>query len=219
MKRPIVLLLGFVLGISLFLAGCEGESSPANGNETKTASSDAPKQPVPDSLLMAKGVEISTAAFDKLSGALKRAMTDSGVAGAVPYCNLMAWPLLDTLARSHGVKISRTALRYRNPSNQPAAGEAVVLNRFAAQIEAGEPASPILERQEGQSPVFYRPILLKEGCLPCHGVPGKDIAEENLKIIRGLYPNDQAVDFRTGDLRGMWVVENLEQAMAETPGK
>lgn len=216
MKKSKALLSSLVLGIFLMLTACSGDST-AEGNETSKVSTQDPVAQVPDSLLIAEGIEITTAAFEKLSGALKRAMADSGVAGAVPYCNLMAWPLLDTVAQAHGVKLRRTALRYRNPSNQPLGEEAGVLNTFAARHAAGDPPKPLLVRKEGKPTIFYRPILLKEGCQPCHGTPGKDIAEQDLQLIRSLYPQDQAVDFQAGDLRGMWVVENIEKAVAEKP--
>ena len=44
-------------------------------------------------------------------------------------------------------------------------------------------------------------------CLNCHGEPGKEINESTLEKINSLYPEDKAIDFKVGDLRGMWSIE------------
>jgi cytochrome c553 len=41
-------------------------------------------------------------------------------------------------------------------------------------------------------------------CLNCHGAPGKEIAAATVSKIQELYPDDSAVDFKEGDLRGVW---------------
>jgi hypothetical protein len=214
MTRIIIALSALLIGLSLILSGCADNSAPADGEGSVATAPENTDPEIPDSVLMARGMEITTTAFKKLSGSLKQAISDSGVPGALQYCNLMAWPLLDTVARSHGVKLRRTALRVRNPSNRPEQPETSILNAFDVRNQAGEKPRGKLERTAGMPTTFYRPILLQEGCLPCHGSPNDDIATEDFNLIRSLYPADEAISFQVGELRGMWVVENIEGAIA-----
>lgn len=214
MIRIINAFTGLLIGFSLILSGCANDSVPAHGGESHGEVRENKAPEIADSVLLARGMDITTAAFKKLSGSLKQAITDSGVAGALQHCNLMAWPLLDTVARTHGVKLRRTALRHRNPSNRPLEGEKSIFNTFNIRNQAGEKPQAVLQRNKGKSTTFYRPILLQEGCLPCHGSPNKDIAMEDLDLIRNLYPADEAISFQVGELRGMWVVENIEEAVS-----
>ena len=52
---------------------------------------------------------------------------------------------------------------------------------------------------------FYRyskPLLISKKCLLCHGK--KTMLPKSIKeILAKKYPNDKAVDFKIGDIRGM----------------
>jgi hypothetical protein len=41
-------------------------------------------------------------------------------------------------------------------------------------------------------------------CLACHGDPQKDIQPAVLQTISKLYPDDKAIGYKEGDLRGAW---------------
>ena len=48
---------------------------------------------------------------------------------------------------------------------------------------------------------YMRPIMVSEMCLNCHG--GRDKMKDLMySAVRSRYPNDKAVDYRPGDLRG-----------------
>ena len=51
---------------------------------------------------------------------------------------------------------------------------------------------------------YVEPILLQPLCTACHG---EKISKEVAIIIDEMYPEDQAVGFKTGDLRGVFWVE------------
>lgn len=53
---------------------------------------------------------------------------------------------------------------------------------------------------------YFAPILLKSQCLKCHGIIGQDIKDETYSIIKEHYPNDQAVGYQEGQLRGIWSI-------------
>ncbi len=41
-------------------------------------------------------------------------------------------------------------------------------------------------------------------CLNCHGTAGVQVKENTLAKIHQLYPEDRAMNFKEGDLRGVW---------------
>ena len=52
---------------------------------------------------------------------------------------------------------------------------------------------------------YYRPVPVMATCLACHGSE-KEIAPNVRAAITRDYPQDEAVDFQEGDLRGAIVV-------------
>lgn len=54
---------------------------------------------------------------------------------------------------------------------------------------------------------YYKPILIAmPTCVKCHG--GKsDITESTQNSITQKYPGDKAVNYKMGDLRGMWKIK------------
>lgn len=156
-----------------------------------------------ESEYIAKGQEITTASFASLSGALQKAMKEGGVQKAIPYCNLEAMALTDSLSDVYGVEIRRTSLRYRNPKNAPDTTEIRVLSDFKDSFKKGEKPAVQLELR-GDEVHYYQPIYTAALCLKCHGRPGEELALEDRERIKLLYPYDKAVGYQEGDLRGMW---------------
>ncbi len=154
----------------------------------------------------AKGMEIAGAAFTALSTRLKKALDEGGVAEAVRYCNVVAMPLVDSLSQVHGADIRRTSRKARNPQDRPTDAEQAVLQLYHRQAEAGEPLKPLVRRTGAQQIAFYAPIKMQALCLNCHGAPGETMREEDYAVIKELYPEDEAIGYAEGDLRGMWSI-------------
>lgn len=153
------------------------------------------------------------AAVKAMGGALqtklKEAMTAGGPVAAVQVCNTVAPQIAAEQSASAGLKISRTALKVRNPANAPDETERKVLVDFVAKMAAGADAMKlehIEEVSEGERRLvrYFKAIpAAKEPCLACHGsAPTGELKE----AIDKLYPNDQAIGFAEGDLRGMFSV-------------
>jgi len=153
-----------------------------------------------------RGKEIAQATFQVLSSNLSGAMQEGGVEKAVRYCNLAAYPLVDSLSKVHQAEIRRTSLRVRNEKNQPTQAEKEALAAYQQGYDKGENLSPRVLRV-GEDIAFYAPIMMQPLCLKCHGEEGKDISETDLATIRRLYPNDRATGFHEGELRGMWSIQ------------
>ena len=152
------------------------------------------------------GNSIVKKTFDTLRSSLQTAISQSGVEGAVQYCQTAAYSLTNIYA-SDLVTIRRTALKYRNPTNKPDSSEERILKLFVSLKEQGiinDSIKPITEGTENGEVHFYKPIMLQQMCTTCHGSKGTDIQSSVWKAINSLYPLDMAYDFKTGDLRGMW---------------
>lgn len=72
-------------------------------------------------------------------------------------------------------------------------------------FKSGKPPAEKLIRTTSTGEIhFFKSIILQPMCLNCHGTPGKEIQPSTLSRIQELYPVDQAVNFKDGDLRGLW---------------
>mgnify|MGYP001033651088 CR=1 FL=1 len=145
------------------------------------------------------GDSIAGTAFQTLSGELKAAMGRGGVKEAVAYCNVEAYPLTDSVGEQFGVELMRVAEKYRNPDNALTDFD----EKQFAEMKAGE--EKLLKLHQGNA-VYYKRIDLAPQCLSCHGDPGADIADPDYALIKEKYPDDQAIGFQPGDLRGMWKI-------------
>lgn len=147
-------------------------------------------------------------AVQVFGGALKQELTAGMARGgpeeALRVCRERAPEIAGRTAEETGWQVRRTALRVRNPENVPDAWERGVLEDFAARLASGEDAAG-LERhevvdQDGQRVFRYmKAIATGKLCLRCHG---GELEPATTALLAELYPEDQAVDFAEGDLRG-----------------
>jgi hypothetical protein len=187
-------LMNIIWLAGLFLiSGCvrETESQSQTGSQT------------PDSIYLETGNKIAAATFDTLRNSLLAAVRDGGFDSAVAFCNLDAYSLTNTYGDS--VVVRRTSSRVRNLENAPSDLELVVLNEFQSVFENNGQLSPRVVRSDTTSSVhFFKPIITQAFCLNCHGEPGKDIKSVTLARLSQLFPEDRAVNYKEGELRGVW---------------
>lgn len=87
------------------------------------------------------------------------------------------------------------------PQTLHPSGVRPVLDAYVADPSDRTPVTTALP--DGRS-AYVEPILTQPLCLTCHG---KVLAPEVAARIRELYPEDEAVGFEVGDLRGVFWVE------------
>ena len=164
------------------------------------------------------GNNIAKASFEALSGNLKAAASDGGIANAIQFCNMNALPLTDSLSKIFNAKIKRSSLRLRNPGNQPDSLEAYMLDLYLQIQKMKKPMVGKTLLTNNNEVRYFAPIILKEQCLKCHGVLGQDIKDETYAIIKEHYPIDEAVDFQEGELRGIWSINfgNIDELKKST---
>jgi hypothetical protein len=139
----------------------------------------------------------SAAMASELLGELEAALHSGGGPAGIQACREKAPEIAAKISGQYGVKIGRTSHRLRSPNNAvPAWAERQVADR------AGEPA--YLAGSGGELAALL-PIRLRAECEMCHG-PVESISEDVQRAIATFYPNDQAVGFVAGDVRGwIWV--------------
>ncbi len=149
-----------------------------------------------------RGTAITDAAQKLLQRELSAAMQAGGPPTAVAYCHSRAQQVMDSISAATGVQVRRVTDRARNEMDRPQTeAEESVLRMLTSAYDG--PSETIIET-DGPLVHYYRPILIKEPCLACHGTPGETISAETMDVIKEAYPNDQATGYRVGDLRGMW---------------
>ena len=157
--------------------------------------------------LKGEAKEIVQGFFKELKGTLVSAMKEKGPKGAVEVCHTKAKEITERHNRN-GWKVGRTALKLRNPRNAPDAWEKAVLEEFEKKIAAGaDPkklAKAAIVEVNGQKVFrFMKAIPTMKPCLNCHG---EKVDPELYRLIRSYYPEDRAVGFRLGQLRGAFTL-------------
>ena len=139
----------------------------------------------------------TNALASELLGELEAALASGGGPAGIQACREKAPEIAARVSQQFGLKIGRTSHRLRSPNNTPPAwAEVQIANQVA------EPT--YLAGSSGQLAALL-PIRLKAECQMCHG-PAAAIDEDIQRAIATFYPNDQAVGFAEGDLRGwIWV--------------
>lgn len=203
-KYNLVNITALLFAASLFSACSNAkDETTQSGTEKANAKEDVVLQ---DSVWMTRGAEVIGKTFATLSGRLKSALQEKGVQGAVSYCNLNAYPLIDSLSKAYGAQIRRTSLKLRNPKDAPDEYELIALQKAQSIASKGEKINPWVEHLPQGKVAYYAPIYLMPQCLQCHGTPGETMSEDDYKLIKEHYPEDQAIGYQAGDWRGLWSI-------------
>ncbi len=135
-----------------------------------------------------------------LIGELKAKMSE-GPIGAVEFCSKNAMNITDSVAKKHGLNIKRVSEKNRNSKNIVDESDKKALIQFADAIAKNKkPQDSIIV--DGK---YYEPMLTNEMCAVCHGKEN-DMSKDVKEKIKQVYPNDKAVGYGVGELRGAIVV-------------
>jgi hypothetical protein len=155
---------------------------------------------VPDEL--ADAVAAMDSAVQTMQGRLVRRLmselNDGGPVAAVRVCRDEAPAITAQVEAETGIELGRTSHRLRNPANAPRDWV-----RPHVETAAGTPAAdvePVVVDLGGRVGML-RPIPTARFCLQCHG-PADALVPEVRAALGESYPEDRAVGFAEGDLRG-----------------
>lgn len=149
----------------------------------------------------ARGAAIVAELKRSLVGALQGALAQ-GAPSAITACHEMAPAIATALARD-GVTVGRTTRKPRNSANAARGWQAEALTEIERQV-AAHTAGAVYTRRLPDGRIGYaEPLIVQELCLTCHGA---NVAPEIKSVLAARYPEDTALGYAVGDLRGIaWV--------------
>ncbi len=155
---------------------------------------------------------ISAEFQETLGRELTAALQRGGPVYAIAVCSEEAPAIAELLSDTTEARVSRTAIRYRNPGNAPDAEAERVLQAFGERITGGASPPGRLPRVPAEyfavagdgSARYMRAIVTQPMCLVCHG---ENLAPPLRAAVAERYPDDRATGFAAGELRGAFVVD------------
>lgn len=147
-----------------------------------------------------------------LKSALQAALAESPTE-AVDVCQISAPAITDSAGRP-GIRLGRTSSKLRNPANAPQPWMEAQLAELEKQTPP--PGTGRVVQLDGGRVGYVEPIYLQPLCGTCHG---DAIDPALLAHIRERYPEDRAVGYAPGELRGLFwaIVENDASHAAGDP--
>lgn len=132
---------------------------------------------------------------------LQSALQAGGPLQAIDVCALEAPRIAQQLSEESGWEVTRVSLKARNSGTAvPDNWETQVLNMFDQRQRAGEtPATLNVAEIVNGSFRYMQAQPTVPLCLTCHG---SDVSAEVLSAIRAKYPNDLAIGYQVGQVRG-----------------
>jgi hypothetical protein len=151
----------------------------------------------------------ATALFAKaLKSQLVAAMQSGGALEAIEVCHTKANSIASRISQETGMHLSRLSVKNRNPGNAAEGWQLEILDTFQQRSNAGESPAALTwyettETATGPEFRFMQAIPTGGVCLQCHG---STIAPEVADKLAELYPEDKAVGYSEGDIRGAFLV-------------
>jgi hypothetical protein len=179
----------------------------AVANESNTTQ-DNPKVD-PDMLIAKEGVKYIKMLGKELKiNVGKNLKADPSGVKAAEFCTQKAKDIAKEVSKNfpENIKVRRVAIKYRNPNNKPDNKDLEILQKFETSLkDKSFKKKPVVVDVNGTKRV-YVPLIVEKACTKCHGDINK-IDPKVKSIIAKAYPNDKAVNFKEGDLRGAVVAE------------
>jgi len=171
--------------------------------------------PGPNQSAMQETRDIAAAMLKELGQTLQAAMADGGPENAIGVCKTQAPEIAMKLSMKHQLKVARVGTRARNQDmGVPNDWQTQALKQFETRLAKGDKPYDIEFIQLVKSGSYdlelryAKPIVLQPMCTACHGTPEQISPEVKAKLDQ-LYPNDKAVNYKPGELRGAVVVTRL----------
>lgn len=201
----------FVLTGLLLIISCDNDSQKQENKEevkqeVKQESTKGNLSEEVKSDYLKKGMSIAKSSGKALKTKLTSAVDKSGLQNGINTCNKVAQKMMDSLSVVYNAKIKRTTLKLRNPKDTPDQDELAALSEYSKTMEDGIKPKPKVKELATGEIRFYAPIIVDKVCLNCHGKIGENVKPQNYDVIKKHYPNDEAIDYKKGDLRGIWSV-------------
>ncbi|CEN51459.1 conserved hypothetical protein [Capnocytophaga canimorsus] len=182
------------LFLAFFLVGCSGVSRKLTDSQQE--------------YYLKLGDSITTKAQSVLLTQVSQQIQKGGFTKAVDFCSEKALPITDSLSLSNKVTLWRITDKNRNPENAIRTTEDKnAWEALLAKMKEDSQQKHLLSLQE-DGLYYYKAIPLgMPTCLACHGSTQNQIDAETQQVIQAKYPQDKAIGYQLGQLRGMWKVK------------
>jgi len=149
----------------------------------------------------------------QLKSILIKQMKSEGTLSAIAVCADTAQVLTNNFGLKKGVYIKRVSFKNRNKHSAPDEFEARILIEFEqihkeGKLTSGTEHFEIIIENDYQYLRYMKPIKIGTACLKCHGNEEK-ISTEVKGLITKRYPDDKALGYKNGDLRGAVSIKKL----------
>lgn len=154
--------------------------------------------------------KVASSVPPRLLQVLTEEIAKGGPESAILVCSEKAPQMAKAASEQSGWTIRRVSLRNRNPKAVPDDWERAALEEFDRRAAAGEnPAnlefSALVEKGGGKEARYMKALPVQQVCLACHG-PTDKIAPDVSAKLRTLYPDDKAVGYNIGQVRGAMTI-------------
>ncbi len=187
-----------LIALALLTLGCSSSDK-----------SDSVKEKAPTSAIQ---VEMQNASHALIAGFMKNlkselmsAIKEGGVASAIGACQVQAPQVADSFSQENW-SIKRVTEKPRNQTNKADAHQQEILGYFADSLKTLKFFDEWKDSEAKTGYTYYQPIKMGKFCLKCHG-DTKALDEEVTLALQDKYPDDKALNYNAGDLRGMFVVQ------------
>jgi hypothetical protein len=171
------------------------------------ASAHADKQTQQAGELAAQARAAAGSLIKTLGGQLKSVMATAGPEQAIDVCKQMAPAIAAEVSAKTGMSVKRVSDRNRNPKGVPDAWEAQAIAELEQRLAAGEKPETldmyaVVDSPQGKTFRYAKALVTQPLCLSCHGKPETLSAGVKARLA-AEYPNDKAVGYSAGMLRGI----------------
>lgn len=196
--RPIAARLVVLVLSMLLVCACNKAKESDPTEATKTPRKEVvPPETDPGRLT----IQIFKSYQKEVVGLLKAALAGGGTAAAVEVCKGVSKQIIERFESLPGTKVRRVAMRHRNPAAAPDEFEKGVFAEWEAAKAAGQMPTAIARQTDDGFRVMQPIMLGARLCLRCHGTR-RDMTQDTMDMIDRMYPEDNARDFKMGDVRG-----------------
>ncbi len=197
--------------IASVLFSCKEQMSDADRQAAREGTQSQEIKKIGDgeitALALERGNTIADVTQKTLGSTLMYHVENNGIEPALKYCNLNAYPLVDSLAKVYSAEIKRVTLKARNLDNKPDSIETELLEAYQYSIGQGDMITENIHDLEDEYLLYTKPILIGAPlCLQCHGKLGEELEMETKELLDDLYPGDESTNYSIAEFRGMWSI-------------
>ena len=154
---------------------------------------------------LAEGIEVTRQLDSTLLQRLQAALAQTDLVRAAAVCNPQALSA-GTLEKSYAVRIRRLALRADGGKLALSDKQRQIWEAYRYNAQQHLPMDANVQRDGQDYLLCTTPILMASNtCLQCHGKVGKDLTNNDFRMLRAAYPAmDSLTNHAPGQPIGIW---------------